>query len=315
MPENINLFGLGKASFPDLEAPTAFHDDHAEVAAELIRDGSIEFSSGKIDELDAVTDLLPFHTSVFVPVLPKQTMASRMPVIQALIDRGYLPVPHIAARRIPDRQTLVEFVTAAVDAGVHRVLLIGGDRDAPAGPFKDAESVLRDGLLADMGIREIGIAGYPEGHPNIPTPDLDAALERKLSLLDAQGIGAQVITQFSFLPNRIVEYCSRIASQLPDVPITVGLAGPAKLRELVHFARYCGVSASLSAVKKIGVNVAQLVDHRRADEQLGYLASFNAAHSNSNIVGVHVFSFGGFEKSARWMHGHLNAPGGLPADP
>ena len=50
---------------------------------------------------------------------------------------------------------------------VHRVLLLGGDEPKAKGPFADSLEILESGLLRDSGIREIGVAGYPEGHPRI----------------------------------------------------------------------------------------------------------------------------------------------------
>ena len=127
-----------------------------------------------------------------------------------------------------------------------------------------------------------------------------------VKLASEQGLGAHVVTQFSFVPHRVLEFCADLDTRSPETPVYVGMAGPAKLRQLVHFARYCGVSASLSAVRKVGVKVAQLVDHRRADEQQASLAQFNASHGRSNIIGVHLFSFGGFQATAEWMNQHLN---------
>ncbi len=308
MTDNINLNSLGKASFPDLKTPHRFREDLARAAAELIADGSIEFSSGRLEDIDEVMELLPFGTPVFVPIIPLHSIESRLRVIHALRERGLDPVPHVAARRVAARSELMEFLAAATgESGVHRVLLIGGDNAEPAGPYQDSLALLRDGVLAEAGITEVGLAGYPEGHPKIPSARLREALAEKLELASAQGLGAHVVTQFTFVPNRIVEFCSRLSARAPEVPVYVGLAGPATLRQLVHFARYCGVAASLSAVKQVGVRVAQLVDHRRADEQLGRLASFTAGHGDCNIVGVHLFSFGGFRETARWMNNHLNA--------
>ena len=111
-------------------------------------------------------------------------------------------------------------------AGVRKVLLIGGDVAEPAGPYADAAALLREGLLADCGIQQVGLAGYPEGHPRIASATLAAALADKLALAEAQGLGAYVVTQFSFAPDRIVEYCADLARRAPGVPVYVGLPGP-----------------------------------------------------------------------------------------
>lgn len=310
MAENkVNLNSLGKAEYPERKIAHTLHENHLRVAADLIATGSIEFSSGSPEQINAVAELLPRGMPVFVPVLPGQTLQSRLDLIGHLHQSGLDPVPHLAARRIPSRATIEDFLHEARRiSGLHRVLLIGGDTADPAGPYADAAALLRDGLLAQAGITEVGFAGYPEGHPKIGAEIMRAALLEKLQLAEQTGLAAHIITQFSFVPQRIIDYCSTLARLVPEVPVYVGLAGPASLRKLVHFARYCGVSASLSAVSTLGLKVAQLVNHVRADEQLALLASYleSQTHGIDNVTGVHLFSFGGFRETAEWMHNHLN---------
>ena len=60
----------------------------------------------------------------------------------------------------------------ADEAGVRRVLVIAGDFAAPLGPFHAAIEVIESGLLHARGITEVGIAGYPDGHPRLAAIDL-----------------------------------------------------------------------------------------------------------------------------------------------
>lgn len=305
--DHVNLASLGKASYPALKTPQHWHEDHARAAAELVADGSIEWSGGHPDQAEAVAGLLPYGMPVFVPALPRDGMTTRLRLIACLREAGFEPVPHLAARRIPSAAALRDFLAEGVGAGgVRRVVVIGGDDQRPDGPYGDARALLESGLLGAAGIREVALAGYPEGHPSISPGELQAALLAKLAVLEQQGLGAQVVTQFSFTPSRIIEYCSVLARLAPGVPVFAGIAGPASLRQLVHYARYCGVAASLSAVRSVGLKIAQLLDHARADEQLGRLATYNAAHGASNLIGVHVYSFGGVPETAAWMRARLN---------
>mgnify|MGYP001081321384 CR=1 FL=1 len=89
---------------------------------------------------------------------------------------------------------------------------------------------------------------------------IDAALAEKLALLAAQGLGSYVVTQFSFAPNRIVEYCAGLARRAPGVSVYVGLAGPTTPRRLLKFAQRCGVSASLRALQAVGLAVTAIRD-------------------------------------------------------
>ena len=112
------------------------------------------------------------------------------------------------------------------------MLLIGGDDAQARGPYADAAAVLRDGVLAECGVREVGLPGYPEGHPRIAAAVLEQALEEKLMLAAGQGLGTYMVTQFSFAPARVIEYCAGMARERPTLPVYVGLAGPDRAPDL-----------------------------------------------------------------------------------
>jgi len=272
------------------------------IIAELVTNGSIELSSGDSHQIEEASDLLPVGMCVYVPSVSNQTLLGNIGNIQALHTAGFDAVPHLAARKIVSRNELKEFLNRVVqDYGVHRVLVIGGDQPHVHGPFEDSASILRDGILADSGIDHVEIAGYPEGHPKIPLPTLQADLEEKLSLAANQGLGTDIVTQFSFAPTRILEYCANLAHTHPDVPVYVGMVGPSNPAKLLRYARHCGVSASLRALGGMGIKAANLIVHTDPTEQLTALARYCAARDSCNVIGVHIFSFGGFVKSAQWM--------------
>src|SRR5256885_7547025 len=152
---------------------------------------------------------------------------------------------------------------------------------------------MRDGLLSGCGVQQVGLPGYPEGHPHIASATLAAALAEKLALARAQGLGAYVVTQFSFAPNRIVEYCADLARRAPGIPVYVGLAGPSSPVALLRYAQRCGVSASLRALQDQGMGAVRLFTHVDPTDQLIALARHAHSGSASNVVGVHLYSFGG----------------------
>ena len=273
------------------------------ITVELVTNGSIELCKSDIEKITQVKDLLPYGTSVYIPALPKQNLATSIPCIARLYEAGYDPVPHIAARRIPSRKELQEYLDKIVkDYGVHRVLLIGGDIPKPIGPYKDSLAILKDGILEYTGIREIGIAGYPENHPRIPADVLKIAFEEKLELAAKTGLASYIVTQFCFSPSHIVDYCAALAHTNPNTPVYVGMAGPTDLAKLFRYARICGVSASILGLKSLGFKAVQLVSHTEPNEQLAVLAKYCAARDRCNVIGVHIFSFGSIVESARWMH-------------
>lgn len=270
--------------------------------SELLIGGSLELMPRDMHRATDIAALLPKDTCVYVPSLPGLPLARTLQAVAAIRAAGLDPVPHVSARRILNADEFRAFLREAVTKhGVHRVLLLGGDEPKAKGPFNDSLQILESGLLADSGIREIGVAGYPEGHPRIPPNGITAAFERKQKLTAEQGLGMYVVTQFSFAPNRVVEYCAQLARSAPQVSIYVGVAGPTDPVALARYAQRCGVSASLRALRNLGSGIAQLVTHSDPLEQLVNLARYSLQREPSNVVGVHIYSFGGAVRTASWI--------------
>ena len=282
----------------------------ASIAAELVSGGSLEMGAHRPQDAREIAALLPAGTPVYVNHLPRHRLLDTLPTLVAVREAGLEPVPHIAARRIKDRAELQTFLTRAVgDAGVRKALILGGDEPEAVGAYADGAALIREGLLASAGLKEIGLPGYPEGHPRIPSATLEQAFNEKLSLAAEQGLGAYVVTQFSFAPARVIEYCAGLARAAPRVPVYVGLAGPTNPVALLRFAQRCGVSASLRALRTQGMDAVRLVTHTDPEEQLSTLARYCAAHADCNVVGVHLFTFGGVTSAAAWMNRYIASRG------
>ncbi|MCG6952779.1 MAG: methylenetetrahydrofolate reductase [Betaproteobacteria bacterium] len=292
---------------------SAIATEQTETMMELATCGSLEMNADRAGDARTIADLLPAGTKVYVNHLPRNALSETLRSLEALRTAGLEPVPHVAARRVSSRATLKRFLQQAVDAaGVRKILLIGGDDPQPSGPYRDSLGPLGDGLIAECGIQEVGLAGYPEGHARIPRAALARAMDEKLALASAQGLSAYVLTQFSFAPQRVIEYCAELAQRWPELPVYVGLAGPTEPLRLLRFAQRCGVSASLRALRAQGFGAARLVTHTDPGEQLQAVARYCAARRACNVVGVHLFSFGGVREAADWLNGVI--AGRAPAD-
>ncbi len=278
----------------------------AEVERDLVRSGSLEMGAARPEDARAIADLLPAGTPVFVNHLPRHGLADTLSGLIAVKAAGLEPVPHLAARRVASAGECRDFLTTAVaEAGVTKMLLIGGDLATSRGPFADAESVLAAGLVAEAGIREVALAGYPEGHPRVDAASLAAALDRKIGMALAQGLGVRVITQFSFAPARILDFCAGLQRRHPKIPVYVGIPGPTTPVALLRFATICGVGASLRAMTNQGMGAVKLLTHTDPGEQLAMIAAHQRGNPHSNIVGVHMFNFAGVTKTASWMNAIL----------
>ena len=291
---------------------TTFADTGADrlalCSADLMVNGSLEMSPERSGDAAAIAALLPANTRVYVNHLPRHGLAQTLTALASARAAGLDPVPHIAARRVVSQHELADFLDKAVhEVGITKVLLIGGDDPVPLGPYEDGIAVLRERVLGASWLREVGLPGYPEGHPRITQAALDKALIDKLELASVQGLGASIVTQFSFAPARIVEYCDELARKLPEVPVYVGMAGPTDAATLLRFAQRCGVSASLRAMGAQGMGAVRLFMHTDPSEQLSAVAQYCLRHPDCNVVGAHLFSFGAAAKSAAWMNRVITA--------
>jgi len=270
--------------------------------AELVAGSSLELAPRELHRAGEMAALLPANTCVYIPSLPGLPLGRTLEAIGALRAAGLDPVPHVSARRILDKDEFRQFLKSAVSQfGVHRVLVIGGDEPRPKGPYADSLEVIESGVLAECGVREIGVSGYPEGHPKISPLVLQQSLERKVRLAKDQQIGLYVVTQFSFSPARMVEFCAHIARTAPQVGIYMGVAGPTDPAALARYAQRCGVSVSLRALRNLGAGIAKLVTHTDPREHVVALARYARSREPSNLVGLHLYSFGGVVRTARWM--------------
>jgi methylenetetrahydrofolate reductase (NADPH) len=292
-----------------MSSPVSAIDKTGVRLAELAAASSLEMSPRELHRAAEVAALLPAGTCVYVPSLPGLPLTRTLETIAAIRAAGLDPVPHISARRTLSREDLRDFLKrAAGEHGMHRVLLLGGDEPRPKGPYSDSLQLLEEGVLADCGVREIGVAGYPEGHPRIPAPALQEAFDRKRLLAKDQALGLYVVTQFSFSPARVVEYCAALARTAPQVSIYVGIAGPTDPAALLRYAQRCGVSVSLRALRNLGTGIAKLVGHTDPRDHLVALARYCQSRQPSNVVGAHVYSFGGAVRTARWISELIAAP-------
>jgi methylenetetrahydrofolate reductase (NADPH) len=262
---------------------------------------SVELSTNKRELLERAALALPEGTLVYVPKLPKRSHADGLAPIRQLKELGLRPVPHIAARSLASQDELEAFMRAVSASGVDRVLVIGGDASDPAGPFPDSAAVLASGGLSQAGITHVDVAGYPDGHPTIPEATLRADLGRKVETADRQGLSLTVITQFSFVPEGVADYCATLATTVPGIPVHAGIVGPTSLHRLLQFARICGVSTSLRAVEKFGLGNLRLVTHADPGRQAGVLDRLRWAGRAGNLAGLHLFTFGGFAEGAEWL--------------
>ncbi len=273
----------------------------ASVALDLLEGFSLEMTGKDIDDLRRAAPILPTGTRINVTFLGNEDLEMRVAAAAAVRDAGLVPVPHISARRLRDERQVTEFLARLqqVDASEH-VFVVGGDPAQPEGPYPDALSVIRSGILADHGVRSVSIAGYPEGHPDIADDVLWRHLEDKTAALADHGLDVTIITQFAFDIDPVTTWIDGVRTRGIDVPIRVGTPGPAGIKRLLGFARRFGVGANAMIVKKYGFSLTNLMGTAGPDTFVADLAEALAHRATAGDVALHLYTFGGIEATARW---------------
>ena len=280
---------------------------------DLLEDFSVEMTGKDVAGLRDAHPLLPEGTRVHVTYLGNEDLRMRLEAARTARQLGFRAVPHLSARRLSAPAALREYLAGlahdadeaddAHDAdvpGVREVFLIGGDPPTPQGPYPDALSVLRSGLLEQHGVRAVGIAGYPEGHPAIPDHALWGALADKYLELEARGLSGSITTQFAFDADAVLGWVRQVREGGIDLPVRVGVPGPAGVRRLLGFAARFGVGTSASIAKKYGLSLANLMGTAGPDRFMHTLAAAYDPALHGELK-VHFYTFGGLRASAEWI--------------
>ncbi len=265
-------------------------------ATALIGACSIELSPRDGLAGDGLRRLLAPGTTVFVNHPPSVTHHDIVAACTRLRRAGFVPVPHVAARRLASFTQASDFLQrAAGEAAVERILLIGGD-DSPSGPFRASLDLLATGVVERHGIGGVSFGGYPEGHPALDNRTLDAALLAKVALAQRGGLDVSLVTQFGFEAEPILRWIAAQRAQGIECPVHVGVAGPASVATLAKFAIRCGIGASLRALARGHTAFARIMAETGPEAVIADLVAADAP-----IAGLHVFTFGGVPRTVEWI--------------
>jgi methylenetetrahydrofolate reductase (NADPH) len=266
----------------------------------FVRGFSTDATRPKVSEIEVLAQIVPAGTAVYLSAIPTRPHRDLIDAATMVRAAGLEPVPHIAARGFASAPALDDVLSAlAEEASVRRVLVIAGDRDRPLGELHSALDVIETGLLPSRGIEEIGIAGYPEGHPRISTEALDGALAAKIEAAAQIGLTVHILTQFAFSAEPILSWLRRLRDLGVDHAVRIGLAGPTSLTTLLRYAQRCGVKASTQGLARQAGLAKHLFGNMTPDAIVAPLAHACSAGELGDVA-LHFFPFGGIAATARW---------------
>lgn len=265
----------------------------------FMRHASTEISPSEEKRLPELASILPAGTPVYVAHTPNASFAQVIRAALAARDAGFLATPHIAVRRIPDAASLRAGLGSLKAGGVEQILLIAGDAPRPLGEFSSTQDILETRMIEHSGIARIGIAGHPAGHNAVGTPLLWDALEMKQAFSRRASVAMHIVTQFGLDASAFAAWERELVRRRIELPVHVGIAGPATLARLLHFAVRCGIGASMRALMRNLNTAAHAPELALSPDQ--HLLTLLAAPLAAQIVAPHFFAFGGALQTARWM--------------
>jgi methylenetetrahydrofolate reductase (NADPH) len=268
---------------------------HASI--DLLRSYSIEIAPRDERSATIAIETLPSGAETFIASLPKSLPDEVVATARRLRRGGLSPVPHIAARNLHSERELDRLLgRLAAEASVDRALLIGGDRNEPAGPYVDSLQILNSGLLEKHGIRTIYLPCYPEGHPRIDDGRLRLARQDKLAAAQKAGLSTAFVSQFCFEAAPIMRLALELRAEGIEVPLRVGIAGPVSSVTLLKYALLCGVGPSIRVLRERD-SMAKAMIAGDAGHLLAEVALAQKNEPTSVIGGVHFFTFGAVGKT------------------
>tara|TARA_B100000900_G_scaffold395832_1_gene394567 strand:+ start:1827 stop:2708 length:882 start_codon:yes stop_codon:yes gene_type:complete len=237
---------------------------------------------------------------IYITYLPDASENDILETLEFVSNQKLIPITHLPARTMKDLDHVKDFlkeVRKRTDSS--KILVIGGGGNQK-GNIKSSLDILESGLLNDFGFHHIGIAGHPEGSPDINQETIDQFLNKKFELSKVKNLDFELVTQFFFNAEPFINWCEKLKAENIDLPVRVGFPGPASFKTLLNFGLMSGVGNSLNFLKKNSSKVSDLLTKTSNDEMLLGLSKY--ASSNTPLKSFHCFPFGGFEKTCMWLN-------------
>lgn len=256
----------------------------------------------EVDALPRARGVIPPGTRLHIGFLESEDLAKRVATARAIGRSGFVPVPIIAARRLRTEGMLREYLAELRTAGASEtVVVVGGDPAQPRGPYPDAASVIGSGILEEHGVREVSVAGHPDGHPAAPDGTLWRALAGKVALLERRGLRGGIVTQFGFDATQVLLWIANLRARGVSLPVRVGVPGPGSVRLLLACASQCGVAVSAPVAREYGFSLAEPTARTAPDRFIRTLAAGYATELHGQVK-LHFNSFGGITATANWIN-------------
>ncbi len=277
--------------------------NHKEILIKsLIKDFSIETTPNVYAKYGNFADLLPKKNDVYVTYLPDQNSENVINTSKKLIEEGFNAIPHLPARTIQNNSELEKYIGSLSEtAGCKQILLIGGG-GVQNGDIESSMQVLETDLISKYNFTSVGLAGHPEGNPDISQEELDKAIIEKNKFAQNVDYKMYLATQFFFEAYVFKAWEIHLEKLKNKLEIHAGIPGPASLKTLISYATSCGIGNSIRFLSKQALNITKLATAKNPDILITDLAEYKDKNPSSKLNKLHFYAFGGIKKTSEWLN-------------
>ena len=278
---------------------------------DFLTDFSIEVMPRTSAKIESFTEILPKNTRVYIAHIEGVPIEEMVQTAKRISSEGFAVMPHFPARIIKNKNILEQWIKMYQDeAGIDQALLLAGGVVSPHGDFKDSMQLVETELFDKHNFKNLHFAGHPEGNKDIDydssTKNIDEALKWKQSYSERSDIDLAITTQFCFEADPVIEWANSLIENGINIPIHIGVAGPAKLQTLIKFSIACGVGPSLRVLQKRAKDIKKLLLPFEPNDFLETLAQHKKTNPSFNISNIHFFPLGGINTNATWINNAKN---------
>ena len=272
----------------------------------FMKNMTLEITPRQAEKLPLIAQHVPAGTSVFVALVDPSHLEDQITAVSEIRRLGLEPVPHVPARFVQNEDDLKSRIERlAKSGGVVRYLVLGGGAPQPIGKYDSALQLMETGVFEANGAKSLGIAGHPEGNADITKIHGDGmlmqALKEKQAYIKNAGMEGFISTQFLFEAKPVEDWAKQLRASGVDLPAYIGIPGPASIKTLAKYAAVCGVGNSARFIRKQALNITKLLTVSTPDKFIEELALIHVSQPELNVMGPHMYPFGGFDKLFDWM--------------
>ena len=272
------------------------------IVKKFLNSYSIETTPNVYAKYGGFSEFLSKDHDVYITYLPDENSNNVVNTAKKLREEGYEVIPHLPARTIINVNELEKYLGDLANvSGCTKILIIGGGGNQ-AGNISSTMDVLQSDFLSKFNFKFVGVAGHPEGSPDISNDNLDLAIKEKNNFSKSVDFQMYIATQFFFEAKSLVDWEKHLNSLGNSLPIHAGIPGPASIKTLINYARSCGIGNSLRFISKQAFNLTKLATLSTPDKLIYDLANYIKTNQSTKLENIHFYAFGGMKKTADWLN-------------